>query len=147
MLHLRGYRVVAGEECGYEFLESVLVFAWSANAALQTGSPYLTYLGDSDVPVKAERRKDLDEYRRPWRMRGYTETEPERLRDAGWCYSDEDTCTCCGLGAMGIDQYWVCQTCLYCPECAAEANQQGDGGCPECSATVARYKAKAMVCN
>lgn len=44
-------------------------------------------------------------------------------RLAGWSECDEDHCDSCGLAAMGIPRYAVCDGCNQCKECGCDCEE------------------------
>jgi hypothetical protein len=44
-------------------------------------------------------------------------TDPESLRLMGWRDEGESECESCGLAAMGMEAYEICDECCYCKEC------------------------------
>jgi hypothetical protein len=44
-------------------------------------------------------------------------TDPESLRLMGWREEGESECESCGLHAMGMEAYLICDDCDFCKEC------------------------------
>lgn len=120
---LKAYCVDAGGFSG------ALVFAKTSKEAKKLGSKFVD--PEEWIELTSERREPYDIFLRADATEPYVEHYPEVLRQANWQYEDEYTCNSCGLAAMGIDQYEVCDDCGECLECGHQDDcpnsDKGDG--------------------
>ena len=113
-------------------LVNYLIYHNTSKEARKMGISEVGY-DDDFLSVKCLRRKDLDKFAIGLPR---IERDDETLRSAGWRYEDESVCSCCGLGANGMDKYEVCFGCEQCPECGHDDN------CEENKSIIPRYKHK-----
>lgn len=102
---------------------------WADSETIAVAWAYFHYDGEApqgeDPGIRVIATKPESELLAPLRKCVHEERRPEILRLAGWRDENEIACDTCGLCAMGMVQYAVCDECYQCRECA-------DGTCEAC---------------
>ena len=120
------YSITDGNESYYpEEWWWISVWAESESQALEFAKLKYT---EREEPLKVAHSHDISGQPEVYPSE---ETRSETLRFIGWGYlEDEQSCCCCGLYAMGIEEHRVCGDCNHCKACADDgANLEKCDGC------------------
>lgn len=66
---------------------------------------------------------DLDEL-----LKKVNEPDAKSMRLAGFMHSGEDICLACGLAAMKLEEFEICDNCCQCPECGCTCTWSDEDG-------------------
>ena len=73
---------------------------------------------DSDyMDLRVNRKKEYDKLLDKSKTEPYLVSDPKTLRQMGWSMEGERQCDSCGLAAMDMAEFAVCDSCGSCPEC------------------------------
>lgn len=79
------------------------------------------------MDLRAERQKAHDNLFDKSQSSPYIVRDNETLRKMGWSMEGERQCDSCGLAAMGMDEFHVCDDCGQCPECGCDEECEEHG--------------------
>ena len=69
------------------------------------------------MDLRVSRQKEHDRFIDPTKTEPYMVRDDKTLRRMGWSMEGDRQCDSCGLAAMGIDEFDVCDSCGQCKEC------------------------------
>ena len=96
-----------------------LVYAYTASQARVLGLKNdESCCGADFIDVRAKRAPDVDGLAQ--KDEPYVEYSAEIHRRAGFTCDGETPCDSCGLSALDMVEYQVCQDCWQCPECGCD---------------------------
>jgi len=112
---------VAGTSCPQEYPYVDACFANSskeAKAFMWKNSHTLHDECDGDyMDLRVKRQPQADHLLDSSKEAPYIIRDYKTLRQMGWSIDGERQCDSCGLAAMDMDEFYVCDSCGQCPEC------------------------------
>ena len=98
----------------------IAVWADSRDAALEFARTRYDRDADAELSVIHE----CEPAEGPRKPTTHEEARYTVLRRAGWREEDETSCSTCGLYAMGLDEFRVCDDCHQCRECGCHCEAE-----------------------
>ena len=112
---------VGGSSNPYEYPYVAVCFALNQNEAkklMWNNSDHLAEECDHEWhDARITRQPDHDKFLDVEKTEPYIVRDDVVLRQMGWSHEGERQCDSCGLYAMGMDKFDVCNSCGQCPEC------------------------------